>query len=376
MNLEPNDEQRALRDTVRRYLAEKATVAEHVRPMLDDPTGTTADVWSGLATLGATGLLIPAEYGGVGMTMVDAGVVGEELGAALHPGPWQSSAVTAPRAIARFGVELQASSLLASIADGSVIAAVALPPMNATNPVLTIDPPDATVLRGDLDEVADAAAANVILAIIEYRGDAALFLVDTSSPRVSVTRRLGIDGTRKHFRVTFDDAPAQLLGTASSEAVAGLIDDVLIASAADALGAARTVLDMAVDHAKSRVQFGHPIGSFQSVAHLCVDMYETVELARSGVVHALWAADEADSDERHLAAIRLKGFAARLTSVGDNAIQVLGGIGFTWEHDAHLYLKRLLSWNALLGGPDRYLEEVGTLFTRSVVENQSLRETP
>ena len=119
------------------------------------------------------------------------------------------------------------------------------------------------------------------------------------------------------------------------------------------------VMNLAVEYAKVRRQFDQPIGSFQAVQHLCVDMYEAVELARSGVIHALWAADAAEPAERHRAALRAKAFAGRLASVGDTAIQVFGGIGFTWEHDAHLYLKRLLGWSAYLGAPDRYLEEVG-----------------
>ena len=176
--------------------------------------------------------------------------------------------------------------------------------------------------------------------------------------------RSGIDPTRKYFRVTFDAAPAQRLAAVSNEDIAAVIDDVLIAAAADALGAARTVMDLAIEYAKTRRQFGQPIGSFQAIQHLCVDMYETVELARSGVIHALWASDacpgtdDADS-ERHLAALRAKAFSGRLAAVGDTAIQVFGGIGYTWEHDAHLYLKRLLSWSAFLGGPDRYLTELG-----------------
>jgi alkylation response protein AidB-like acyl-CoA dehydrogenase len=125
------------------------------------------------------------------------------------------------------------------------------------------------------------------------------------------------------------------------------------------LGAATTVMNMAVEYAKVRRQFDQPIGSFQAVQHLCVDMYETVELARSGVLHALWAADAAPPAERHLAAVRAKAFAGQLATVADTAIQVFGGIGYTWEHDAHLYLKRLLGWSTFLGGSDRYLQEVG-----------------
>ena len=173
----------------------------------------------------------------------------------------------------------------------------------------------------------------------------------TTSPGVSVTPERGIDQTRKQFRVALDDATAHRLAAASSDAVEAVVDDVLIATAADALGAARAVMDLAVEYAKVRKQFGQAIGSFQAVQHLCVDMYETVELARSGVIHALWAAD-AQPDEAHLAALRAKAFAGRLATVADTAIQVFGGIGYTWEHDAHLYLKRLLSWSAFLGGPD------------------------
>jgi alkylation response protein AidB-like acyl-CoA dehydrogenase len=163
--------------------------------------------------------------------------------------------------------------------------------------------------------------------------------------------------------VTLEDAPAQRLASASPEQIEALVDDVLAAYAADALGAAQAVMSQAVEYAKVRRQFGQPIGSFQAVQHLCVDMYETVELARGGVLHALWATDAAEPAERHLAAVRAKAFAAQLATVGDTAIQVLGGVGYTWEHDAHLYLKRLLGWSAFLGAADGYLQEVGRQLT-------------
>ena len=118
-------------------------------------------------------------------------------------------------------------------------------------------------------------------------------------------------------------------------------------------------MNLAIEYAKVRRQFDQPIGSFQAVQHLCVDMYEAVELARSGVIHALWAADAAEPAERHLAALRAKAFAGRLASGRRHGDPGFGGIGFTWEHDAHLYLKRLLGWSGFLGAPDRYLEEVG-----------------
>jgi alkylation response protein AidB-like acyl-CoA dehydrogenase len=369
MNLELTDEQVALRDTVRRFLAEKASIAGHVRPMLEDPTGTTEMVWRGLADLGTTGLLVPVEYDGAGMTMVEAGVVLEELGAGLHPGPWLSAAVAATRALTRFGADSStAAALFGGIADGSTIVTVG--PLGGVRPAvigLGDGLVDGVVLRGEIDSVWDVAAAEVMLVLADERDSTGLFAVQTSTPGIGVTPQSGIDQTRKQFRITLDDTPAQRVATASPDAVEAFVDDVTVAWAADALGAARAVMNLAVEYAKVRRQFGQPIGAFQAVQHLCVDMYETVELARSGVIHALWAADAADRDERHLAAVRAKAFAGRLATVGDAAIQVFGGIGYTWEHDAHLYLKRLLSWNAFLGGPDRYLEQLGAQFARAVL---------
>jgi alkylation response protein AidB-like acyl-CoA dehydrogenase len=357
MNLELTEEQVALRDTARRFLAEKAPISGHVRALLDDPTGTTGAVWRGLADLGTTGLLVPPEYGGAGMTMVEAGIVAEELGAALHPGPWLSSAVAAPRALAGLGAGVEAAELFTGIADGTTIAAVG--PLDRNDAAVTAAERDGdVVLRGEL-AMSDAVAANVLLVLAEDRNGTGLFAVKTNSSGISVTPERGIDQTRKQFRVALDDVPARRLATPSPDVVATVVDDVLIATAADALGAARAVMDLAVEYAKVRKQFGHAIGSFQAIQHLCVDMYETVELARSGVIHALWAADNADAQQRHLSALRAKAFAGRLATVADTAIQVFGGIGYTWEHDAHLYLKRLLSWSAFLGGPDRYLTELG-----------------
>lgn len=356
MNLELTDEQVALRDTTRRFLADKAPISGHVRELLDDPAGVHDAVWRGLADLGTTGMLVPEEHGGAGMTMVEAGVVAEELGAALHPGPWLSTAVAAPRALTRICDNDSAATILAGIADGTIIATVSF--LDFGN-VAADASGDGVVLRGELGDVSDAAAAGVLLVLAEDISGTALFAVNTDTSAVCVVPERGIDQTRKQFRVGLDGAPAQRLATAAPADVAAVIDDLLIAAAADALGAARAVMDLAVEYAKTRKQFGQVIGSFQAVQHMCVDMYETVELARSGVVHALWAADALGSDERHLAALRAKAFAGRLATVGDTAIQVFGGIGYTWEHDAHLYLKRLLSWSALLGGPDRYLTELG-----------------
>jgi len=363
LNLKLTDEQVALRDTVRRFLAEKASVATYVRPLLDDMTGTTAQVWGGLSALGATGLLVPEQCGGAGMTMVEAGIVAEELGAALDPGPWQSCAVAATRALTRLDDSEAAANLLSGIASGSTIVTVG--PFDDPRPE-AISTDQGVVVRGEIAALPDAAAADVLLVIAGDRDDTALYAVEAASAGVTAARRPYVDPTRKLFDVGFDDARARRLGSISADDLQAVVDDALIAHAADALGAAQRVMTLAVEYAKVRKQFGRPIGSFQAVQHLCVDMYETVDLARSGVIHALWAADAAEPAERHLAALHAKAFAGRLAAVGDTAIQVFGGIGYTWEHDAHLYLKRLLGWATYLGGADDYLEKVGAqLVSRS-----------
>lgn len=353
MNLEYSTEQVALADSITAFLAEKAGVADHVRAHLDDPRGTTDTVWRGLAALGATGLLVAPEYGGSGATMVDAGIVAEALGAAVNPGPWLSCAATS-RALSRFGLEDEAAALLAGIAGGSVIAT--LGPLRGRGPQSSGDGP-AVLLHGEIDRLGDVVAADIALIPIREHAGWALHSVPTAD--LQFTEVTGIDRTRKVFRAQFDDVPARLLGRAGDDAISALRDDMLALAAADALGAAQRLLDMTIEYAKSRRQFGQPIGSFQAVQQLCVSMFQTVELGRGGVLRALWAADDADSAQRRLAAARIKAFGARLATVGDTAIQVFGGIGYTWEHDAHLYLRRLLGFSTFLGSSDNYLEQVG-----------------
>ena len=323
--------------------------------MLDDQTGTTAEVWRGLAALGATGVLVPQEFGGSGMTMVEAGVVAEELGAALHPGPWLSSAVAATRALTRLVTESR----------GRVTVDRHRRRIHGRHSRPAGRP--ASCRRERASSMATSRHCRMRSSPTSCWCWPTRVAVPGCSPStrqsdgVCATKRTHVDPTRKLFDVTFDGVPARRLAFPSEADVQGLIDDVLIANAADALGAATAVMNLAVEYAKVRRQFDQPIGSFQAVQHLCVDMYETVELARSGVLHALWAADAAQPEERHLAAVRAKAYAGQLATVADTAIQVFGGIGYTWEHDAHLYLKRLLGWSASSAAPtNTYKRSEGT----------------
>ena len=212
MNLELTEEQVALRDTVRRFLAERAPISGHVRPMLDDPTGTTEAVWRGLADLGATGLLVPQECGGADMTMVEAGIVAEELGAALHPGPWLSTAVGATRALTRLG-GASATEILSGIADGTTIATIGLLDAGSVAAVERDDGDGRRVtLKGEIAAVADAAAADLLLVLARDRDGTGLFAVKTASSGVSVIPERGVDQTRKQFRVELDGVTAAATG--------------------------------------------------------------------------------------------------------------------------------------------------------------------
>ena len=276
--------------------------------MLDAGSGSTETMCGmGWQPWGSTGVLVPEEFDGAGMTMVEAGVVAEELGAALYPGPWSSSAVAATRALLHTGAAADDAALLTEIAGGTTIATVG--PLGGARPS-AIETDNGTILRGEITGLADAAVADVILVLADELDGAALYAVDASSTGVDSAACAHVDPTRKLSDVEFAARP---LGgwrrrLPTDRRGRRRRDD---RAAADAVGAAAAVMNLAIEYAKVRRQFDQPIGSFQAIQHLCVDMYEAVELARSGVIHALWAADAAEPAERHLAALRAKAFAGR-----------------------------------------------------------------
>jgi acyl-CoA dehydrogenase len=353
MDTDFSPEQEALRAELRRFLAERAPVA-WVRERWDDPAGTDRAVWRGLCELGLAGLLVPEAAGGAGLGMVDAGVVLEELGRALHPGPWLASAVGAVSAATALG----ASDLLAALGSGERIATLALrePGRSFASWREPATRADAGRLTGTKCHVASAADADLLLV---GAGDG-VFAVETAAPGVEIVPERQIDGTRRFARVRLSDAPARRLGPLA--ALDPTVDRLAVALALDGLGAAQAVFELALEHARRREQFGRPIGAFQAVSHLCTDMFQTVELGRSGARYALWAADHAEPAERHRAAVLAMAWAAdRYPAVAGTAIQIFGGAGFSWEMDVHLYHKRLLSLEQELDGSDAWYEKLARI---------------
>jgi alkylation response protein AidB-like acyl-CoA dehydrogenase len=367
MNFGFTEDQEALRETVRRFLTTRCPPA-WVRTMLDDRRGTTAEVWDGLVGLGLPGLLVPEQHGGHGGGWVDMGVALEEMGRAVHPGPFFSSAVAAVAAITQAASEREQGELLPGIARGRTVATLALlepdtrHDWSAAGTMARRDG-ESWTLHGTKLFVPDGEAADVLLVTARAGEELGLFAVDAAAPRLARTGLITVDGTRRQAEVTLAGTAARRLGRGDATVALGrAIDRIVLALVVDGVGAAARALELATEYAKVRVQFDRPIGSFQAVQHLLADMLRNVELARSGAYYAMWAADAADDAECHRAAVMAKAYASdALVRVTADAIQVLGGIGFTWEHDAHLYYKRTLSLQQAFGGGADFEEEYARL---------------
>ncbi|HEU5301546.1 MAG TPA: acyl-CoA dehydrogenase family protein [Acidimicrobiia bacterium] len=367
MDFEFSEEQEALRASVRRFVEERAPLG-WVRDRYDDPRGTTDDVWSGLADLGVLGLLVPDAHGGAGGGMVDAALVLETLGRSVHPGPYASSAIGAVGLVLDAGAAADHAAMLPGLADGSSVGTVALlePSRRAEwrNPTTTARADgDAWRLDGTKIHVPDLMAATTVLTTAtDLAGVVGAFVVDVAAPGTTTRPTPTVDGSRKEGTLTLEGVSAHRLGGDAAPAIAATVDRLAIAAVVEGVGTAERALELSTEYAKERRQFDAPIGSFQAVQHLCADMLRAVELARAAGYYACWAADEADPAERHRAATMALAFAGdELYGVGASAVQIHAGIGFTWEHDLHLFYKRLLTLQQTGGGSVDQLEELASI---------------
>jgi alkylation response protein AidB-like acyl-CoA dehydrogenase len=371
VNFEFSEEQEQLRASVRGFLEAQAPI-RFVRDLWDEPRGTTAEFWAGLSELGVTGLLVPEEFGGVGGGMVDVAVVCEELGRAVNPGPFEATAVGAAGLLVDLGTPDDHAVLLPALADGSRVGTVALLESGhraewrapETTAVADGDGPECGwIVSGTKVHVPSLAAADVALvtATVDGSTELGVFAIETRESRREPTP--SIDGTRREGTLTLDRIPARRIGTGdATNAVAQTVDRLHTAAVVDGVGAAARALEISVEYAQARKQFDSPIGAFQAVQHLCADMLRNVELARAAGYYACWALDAADRTEAHRAATMALAFAGDgLYQVGADTIQVHGGVGYTWEHDAHLFYKRLLTLQGLGGGSTDQLEELATI---------------
>ncbi|MEY2475446.1 MAG: hypothetical protein QOG87_761 [Actinomycetota bacterium] len=363
MNFAFSEEQEELRKSVRKFLEQKSDSPE-VRRLMETEEGYDPDVWNQMAQqLGLQGLAIPEEHGGSGYSYVELIVVLEEMGRALLPAPYFSTVALAANAILASGDDSAKKELLPGIASGETIATLAFTEDSGRWDEEGIQMEakksgDGYSLTGSKMFVIDGHTANLLIVAARTGAGISLFAVDGDASGLTRTALQTMDQTRKQAKVTFADTPARLIGTEGEggAALGKTLDLAAVALAAEQVGGAQKCLEMAVEYAKVRVQFGRPIGSFQAIKHKCADMLLEVESAKSAAYYAGWAAAE-DSDELPVVASLAKAYCsdAYFHAAAEN-IQIHGGIGFTWEHDAHLYFKRAKSSELLLGDPTYHRE--------------------
>jgi alkylation response protein AidB-like acyl-CoA dehydrogenase len=363
MNLAFSDEQEELRRLVRRFLADKSPESE-VRRLMETEEGYDPDVWAQMAEqLGLQGLAIAEEFGGSGFSFVELVVVLEEMGRALLCSPFFSSVVLAGSVVMASGDEEAKKELLPGIASGELLATVALTEDSArwdegAVALAATSTGDGWRLDGHKTYVLDGCLAQVILVVARSDAGVSLFAVVGSAPGLTRSSMPTMDQTRKQARLVFSSVPARLVGADGGgwPVVSRALDFAAIALAAEQVGGAQRVLEMSVEYAKTRVQFGRPIGSFQAIKHKCADMLLAVESAKSAAYYAAWAAAE-DNSEVPVMASLAKAFCseAYFQAAADN-IQIHGGIGFTWDHPAHLYFKRAKSSELIFGDPAYHRE--------------------
>src|SRR6266516_169277 len=355
-------EQEELRASVRRFLADRAPLSR-VRELMDGGDTDWA-VWEQAGTqLGLQGLAIPESYGGAGFSFAEQAVVLEEFGAALYGGPYLASAVLAATALLAIPDEGARRGLLPDIASGQTVATLAFAEDGGSWDPAAIrlsatKDGEGWQLDGHKSFVLDGATAGLILVVATTDAGLSLFAVkgdgEVGGDAAGLSRAVlpALDQTRQLARLEFAGVTGRLIGSPGDGAAAldRALDVAAVALAAEHLGGAQRALDMAVEYAKIRRQFDRPIGSFQAIKHRCADLLLEVESLRSAVGYAAAAVAE-DSAEIPVLASLVKAYGSETYfHVAAENIQIHGGIGFTWEHDAHLYFKRAKASELFLGG--------------------------
>jgi alkylation response protein AidB-like acyl-CoA dehydrogenase len=367
VNLTLSEEQEELRASVRRFLADKAP-SEAVRRWAESEKGYDTALWQQMAgQLGLQGIAVPEEHGGAGFGPVELGIVLEELGRSLLPSPFFATVALAGQALtASRDLEAQAR-WLPGIAEGSLTATVALSEgrgasLDAVTTQAVLDD-GGWRLTGTKMFVVDGDAADLLLVVARADDGLGLFAMDGTAAGVTRTRLDALDLTRRLGRIELADAPATRVGPEldATEFLQKALDLSVVALAHEQVGGASACLDAAVEYAKIRVQFNRPIGSFQAIKHKCADLLLEVEAARSAAYSAAWNAAEDPAELPISAALAGSYCAEAYTHAAKENIQIHGGIGFTWEHDAHLYLKRAKSSELLFGAPRQHRARLADL---------------
>jgi alkylation response protein AidB-like acyl-CoA dehydrogenase len=363
MNFAFSEEQEELRRIVRQFLDTKSPESE-VRRLMETTEGYDPAVWSQMANeLGLQSLIVPEEYGGQGFGYVELTVVLEEMGRALLCAPYFSTVALATNTLLHGGTDQAKKELLPGIASGETIATLAFtePSGRWDEAGITMEATkagDGYKLNGTKMFVLDGHTADVVVVAARTNGAVSLFATEGEAAGLTRTALATMDQTRKQAKLEFADTPARLIGNEGEgwAALERVLDLAVVALAAEQVGGSQKVLEMAVEYAKVRVQFGRPIGSFQAIKHKCADMLLEVESAKSAAYYAGWCASELNDELPSVASLAKAYCSEAYFHAAAENIQIHGGIGFTWEHPAHLYFKRAKSSELLFGDPTYHRE--------------------
>jgi len=374
MYFDLNDEQQQIKRTAKEFLASRYK-PERIRELSETENGFEDSDWTEMAELGWPGLALPEEHGGQGLGIVELAAVFEEMGFALAPSPLLSNTI-AGLALAICGSDEQKSEFLAPLAAGEKRGTVAL--FDADSPAaigeFTMEARESdggVVLDGEKVLVMDAGSADFMLVAT---ADGRRHIVERGQDGVTVTAEPSIDLTRKVFAVELDgvEVAGERTLPAEQSDYLPVLWRACVALSAELTGIAQRTLEMAVDYAQEREQFGRPIGAYQAVSHRCAQMLLETEGARSATYYAAWTAD-AEPESLPLASSMAKAYASDAGwRVADDSLQVHGGIGFTWEHDLHLWLKRARADAAMLGDAHWHRERVAEAVLAQVAERSAV----
>jgi alkylation response protein AidB-like acyl-CoA dehydrogenase len=363
MNFAFSEEQEELRKTVRAFLEAKSDESA-VREQMETENGFDPAVWSQMGEqMGLQGLAIPEEFGGSGYGFVELGVVLEEMGRALLCAPYFSTVVLAANTLLHSGDDAAKAKYLPGIASGETVATLAYtePSGKWDDSGITMEATaagDGWTLTGTKMFVLDGHTANLIIVAAKTAKGTSLFAVEGDAAGLTRTALSTMDQTRKQAKLEFAGTPAELIGTEGEgwTVLGSVLDLAAVGLAAEQVGGAQKVLEMAVEYAKVRVQFGRPIGSFQAIKHKCADMLLEVESAKSAAYYGMWCASEMNEELPSVASLAKAYCSEAYFHATAENIQIHGGIGFTWEHPAHLYFKRAKSSELLFGDPTYHRE--------------------
>ena len=356
MDFSYSPDQEELRTTVRRFLADKAPLAR-VRAAVDTELGYDAALWQQMAgQLGLAGLHLPEEHGGSGTGLLEPAVVLEETGRALSSTPY-SAVLFASLAVLHLGSEEHRALLLPALAAGESVATLALVENGSATgtsglQTTALSRGEGVTLTGTKTLVEHGHTADVLLvSAVGDGGAVGLYVVQGDAPGVTRTRLDALDLTRPVARISLDAAPAVPLGDPGLGGLDGLVDVVCALLACEQVGGTAACLDMATAYAKDRLQFNRPIGSFQAVKHRLAEMLVALDGARAAAQYAVFAADSGSPELATVAPLAKAEASEAFTFAAGWNIQVHGGVGFTWEQDAHLYFRRAWADSALYGVP-------------------------